>query len=334
MHINWATTVAFPKYPSSQLQEDLRRRISEATDDDLLAAYLHWTEGRVAADWFLLACDVETEAQQERNHLANLATPMDSPFVDEHSQARSDLHAALFQATRTATAAKEQARSTWQRLRDTTRNDLAARYRAGADEATWEAGHLGPLRSKLTEAERTMRSALSRHRDVMHDLALREEAMDRFLSSEASVAIEQIHLMTPPAFEQTVAALAKRDGYQILRNGGGARDLGADVIAVTPEGLRVVVQCKHRQGGRGKVGSPDIQTLNGTARPEHHADVVVAITNGTFTKPASDFARNHDIHLLDKAQLKRWGTWGEPLLAVLGLADTSSPALTSREWVQ
>ncbi|MER5747166.1 restriction endonuclease [Streptomyces sp. NPDC002225] len=321
MHINWATTVTFPEYPNAQLQEDLRCRISEATDDDLLAAYLYWTEGRVAVDWFADAYDLATEAEEEQGHLTNLVTPMDSPFTAEYSQARTDLQAALSEAISDATASREVARSIWRELREAISGDVAARYRAGADEASWEATRLGPVKGKLTEAERFMRRALKRHRDVMHDLALREEEMKSFLSSEASVSLEEIHRMTPTAFEQTVAALAKRDGYQILRSGGGARDLGADVIAVTPCGLRIVAQCKHRQGGRGKVGSPDIQTLNGTARPEHHADVVVAITNGTFTKPASEFASNHDIHLLDEARLKRWGTWGEPLLAVLGLAD-------------
>ncbi|MBK3384609.1 restriction endonuclease [Streptomyces sp. DEF1AK] len=154
----------------------------------------------------------------------------------------------------------------------------------------------------------------------MHCLALAEQAHERFLKSPDSYAVEDIHIMAPSAFEQMVASLARRDGHRVIRDGGGARDLGADVIAVTAEGQRIVFQCKHRTAGRGKVGSPDIQTLNGTARPEHNADIVVAVTNGTFTKPAIAFARAHDIHLLDQVLLKRWGTWGEPLLTVLDIA--------------
>ncbi|MEU8764603.1 restriction endonuclease [Streptomyces sp. NPDC048659] len=334
MHINWASAVPFPEYPSTQMQEDLRRRISEATDDDLLAAYLHWTEGRVAADWFLLACDLKAEARAEQDHLARLVAPTDSPYTAKYSQARRDLHAALSEVVRIADYSSEEARHVWQKLSGMTRSDLPARYRAGTDEASWEANRLGPLKAKLTKAEGVMQSSLERHRDVMHDLAFREAAMDRFLRSEASVAIDEIHCMTPSGFEQTVAAFARRDGYQVLRDGGGARDLGADVIAVTPDGQRIVVQCKHRQGGRGKVGSPDIQTLNGTARPEHNADLVVAVTNGTFTKPAAEFARNHDIHLLDAAHLKRWGTWGEPLLSVLGLADVTCNSLAQHQLVK
>ncbi|MFF3735531.1 restriction endonuclease [Streptomyces sp. NPDC002476] len=138
--------------------------------------------------------------------------------------------------------------------------------------------------------------------------------------------------MSPATFEQTVAALARRDGHTILRSGGGSRDLGADVITTAPDGRRVVLQCKHRQGGRGKVGSPDMQTLNGTARPEHMADIVVAVTNGTFTKPASDFARNHDIGLLDCSRLQRWATWGEPLLAVLGIGEAGRKDVGTGWW--
>ncbi|MGW6557600.1 restriction endonuclease [Streptomyces hydrogenans] len=321
MHINWTSAVTLPEYPSGRMQADLRRRIAEANDDDLLAAYLHWTEGRVAVEWFQIAGSVEEEAERERDHARALVVPTSHPFTDEYARARDELLTVLQVAIYSADKAQDGIRDIWRQLSDTTRSDLTARYRDATDEPAGKIEPLGPIRSSMDRTWETVRTALRKHQNLMHDLALREEVMDRFLKSEASVPMEQIHHMTPPVFEQTVAALAERDGYQLLRSGGGARDLGADVIAVTQEGLRVVMQCKHRQGGRGKVGSPDIQTLNGTARPEHQADVVVAVTNGTFTKPASDFARNHDIHLLDETKLKRWGTWGEPLLAVLGLQE-------------
>ncbi|MEU6621935.1 restriction endonuclease [Streptomyces litmocidini] len=321
MHINWATTVPFPKYQNPELQEDLRRRISEATDDDLLAAYLHWTEGRVAAEWFHVASTLEDMVEREQDHLEALHRPLGSLFSIKYLSAHSALQSALRQADNDSTAAAREAHSILDQLRKQTTDDLLVRYKGQKGQEQTPAERLGLFMDQLTRIENDLHSALRQHRNAMHDVALREQDLKAFIASDDSIALEDIHALTPAMFEQTVAALARRDGHTILRSGGGSRDLGADVITRAPDGSRVVLQCKHRQGGRGKVGSPDIQTLNGTARPEHKADIVVAVTNGTFTKPASDFARNHDISLLDWTRLRRWATWGEPLLSVLGVSD-------------
>ncbi|MEU3408930.1 restriction endonuclease [Streptomyces sp. NPDC006670] len=320
MHINWQTAVVTPEYPSPQLQEALRRRISEATDDDLLAAYLHWTEGQVALDWFAEASDLTTELQEELGRLNALVAPPNSPFTGDYVLAHAALRQVLQQASTTADHAQKRTREVWYQLREQTAGDLAGKYRRDADTAV--VSSMGNVRAQLAQASRDASDALTRHRNDMHQLALLEAELDRFLTTEGSISLEDIHAMAPTAFEQAVATLARRDGCHILREGGGARDLGADVIAVTPDSRRIVFQCKHRQAGVKKVGSPEIQTLNGTARPQHRADIVVAVTNGTFTKPAADFARDHEIHLVDQARLNRWARWGEPLLAVLGLEET------------
>ncbi|MGW6857788.1 restriction endonuclease [Streptomyces xanthophaeus] len=321
MHINWTTAVEVPEYPSTQLQEVLRRCISDATDDDLLAAYLHWTEGQVAIDWFGEAHDLESELHEELAQLDALICPEDNPFTETYLSAHDSLRRALTQANNTAATTQSQARSAWFHLSRQPPKDLASKYRRDANPSGSPVHSMGRTRARLLQAARNVREALAKHRDAMHELALREAEMDSFLKTEHSISLDDIHAMTPAGFEQAVATLARRDGFNILREGGGARDLGADVIAVTPESLRIVFQCKHRQAGLKKVGSPEIQTLNGTARPEHRADIVVAVTNGRFTKPATDFAHDHQIHLVDQALLNRWARWGEPLMTVLGLKD-------------
>ncbi|MEU5810988.1 restriction endonuclease [Streptomyces sp. NPDC047718] len=322
MHINWPTAVVTPEYPSPQLQQALRRRISEANDDDLVAAYLHWTEGQVALDWFAEASDLATELQEELERLDVLVAPSNSPFTGDYVLAHAALRQILNQASSTAALAQKRTREVWYRLREETTGDLAGKYRPDADPADLVVSSMGSVRAQLAQASQNASHALTRHRNDMHQLALLEAELDRFLATEDSISLEDIHAMAPTAFEQAVATLARRDGCHILREGGGARDLGADVIAVTPDSRRIVFQCKHRQAGVKKVGSPEIQTLNGTARPQHRADIVVAVTNGTFTKPATDFAHDHEIHLVDQDRLNRWAHWGEPLLAVLGLEET------------
>jgi restriction system protein len=304
----------------------LRRRISDATDDDLLAAYLHWIEGQIALDFSGVAADLAASIKGEHEHLETLAPPLGTPFTTRHYRAHGELRAILKEGNLTAAKAVKEAQRVWRELCAQTGSELSSRFMDAADPVSLDVEIIGTLREQVDRAERNVRTAMARHRDEMHSLALLEQAMDLFLASEDSIALEDIHSMTSTAFEQTVAALTRRDGHEVIREAGGARDLGADVIAVTTDRLRVVFQCKHRQAGRGKVGSPDMQTLNGTARPEHKADIVIAVTNGWFTKPAIDFARTHDIHLLDQVQLKRWATWGEPLLSVLNQDKPQSAA--------
>ncbi|MFI6494715.1 restriction endonuclease [Streptomyces sp. NPDC050564] len=120
-------------------------------------------------------------------------------------------------------------------------------------------------------------------------------------------------------FENAVRELMRRDGCQDAVRVGGGGDLGADVKATDPFGRRWVIQCKHRRNGdRGSaVGTPDLQVLNGTARPVHKADVVVMVTNGRITAPGRDFAKQQRLHLVDRRLLGTWASGSQPLWELL-----------------
>ncbi|MEU4117734.1 restriction endonuclease [Kitasatospora sp. NPDC028055] len=86
-------------------------------------------------------------------------------------------------------------------------------------------------------------------------------------------SIHHLDVMDPTDFERACAALLVRDGFLQVQHSGRSGDLGADVTARDHLGRKVVLQCKHY---RKPVGSRDVQTFNGTARPEHGADVAPA----------------------------------------------------------
>ncbi|MGZ9928615.1 restriction endonuclease [Streptomyces sp. NC-S4] len=106
-------------------------------------------------------------------------------------------------------------------------------------------------------------------------------------------------------FEHTIAALCVRDGCTPVEVVGGAGDLGADVIATTPDGLRVVVQCKHYAEDN-RVGSQDLQRFGGTCFAVHEADVAVIVTTGRFTAPALEYAATCGIVCVDGEALAAW----------------------------
>ncbi|MFE9328169.1 restriction endonuclease [Nocardia sp. NPDC052278] len=122
--------------------------------------------------------------------------------------------------------------------------------------------------------------------------------------------------------ERLTSILLKRDGLTLIRTNGGPRDRGADVIAETPDGRKVVIQCKVRSGG--SIGSRVLYEINGTARPEHGANIVIAVTNSNFTPQAAEFALNHRIHLIDKYKLRCWGEWGDNIYELLEIPHTVS----------
>ncbi|MFF8788733.1 restriction endonuclease [Streptomyces sp. NPDC015125] len=130
------------------------------------------------------------------------------------------------------------------------------------------------------------------------------------VQSEEDLSDEDVYLaddadVGPDEFERMVALLCERDGCREVRVVGGAHDLGADVLAVTPDGLRLVIQCKQYAEAN-RVGSQDLQRFGGTCFTVHDADVAAVVTTSTFTGPAVAYAEQSGIRCLDHDKLFAW----------------------------
>ncbi len=115
----------------------------------------------------------------------------------------------------------------------------------------------------------------------------------------------------PDEFEEAIAELCRRDGCLDVEVVGGAGDLGADVLAVTPDGRRIVIQCK-RYSEDHKVGSQDLQRFGGTCFTVHGADVAVLVASTEFTAPAVDYAERCGIVCVNEERLRDWCQQGGP----------------------
>ncbi|MEW1923159.1 restriction endonuclease [Streptomyces sp. NPDC088360] len=111
--------------------------------------------------------------------------------------------------------------------------------------------------------------------------------------------------LDPDGFEHAIADLCARDDCREVEVVGGACDLGADVTAVTAEGLRLVIQCK-RYGDANKVGSQDLQRFGGTCFTVHEADVAILVTTSDFTAPALEYAQQIGIVCVNGTELDAW----------------------------
>lgn len=138
--------------------------------------------------------------------------------------------------------------------------------------------------------------------------------------------------MSGQVFEGHVTALCLRDGLEVVRAGGGAGDLGADVIARAPDGRLIVIQCK-RYKAEAAVSGPDMQRFLGTVRTVHNADVPVFVTTARrFTRQARQLAVSHDVILMDRNRLALWNG-GSNLIPFLSMPPIGQgierPAMTT-----
>ncbi|XQE83147.1 restriction endonuclease [Streptomyces microflavus] len=117
--------------------------------------------------------------------------------------------------------------------------------------------------------------------------------------------------LDPYAFEEAVAELCRRDGCADAEVVGGAGDLGADVLATTPDGRRLVVQCK-RYGPDNRAGSQELQRFGGTCYAVHGADIALVVSTGGFTDPALDYAEQCAILCYGPEELAAWSEGGPP----------------------
>lgn len=128
--------------------------------------------------------------------------------------------------------------------------------------------------------------------------------------------IETYHQMNGKEFERALAYLCGRDGCSDVRVAGGAGDLGADVVAMTPQGGRLVIQAKRYRFGN-RVSGPDLQKFGGTCFAVHGAEVAVVVTTSDFTRQAMDYAQHIGIRLFDNEALAAWASRTGPAPWVL-----------------
>ncbi|GLF93216.1 restriction endonuclease [Streptomyces yaizuensis] len=144
----------------------------------------------------------------------------------------------------------------------------------------------------------------------------RRRARERLATLRIDLAA--LDAMDDRCFEYALRDLLLRDGWPARRVGGGG-DQAADVIGDHRRRGRIVVQAKHTRVG-GKVGSPVMYAVKGTAGPVHRADHAVVVTNGALTRDAMAWGDRHGVHWVDRERLRRWAETGAALHELLPLA--------------
>ena len=111
------------------------------------------------------------------------------------------------------------------------------------------------------------------------------------------ISIDATNTMQPAAFEQLVAALFNKMGYD-AKTTKLSGDQGVDVVA-EKKGRRVVIQAKCYQGS---VGNSAVQEVV-AGKQFYHANEAFVVTNSVFTKSAIELARANNVELWDRSVL-------------------------------
>ncbi|WP_405135498.1 restriction endonuclease [Nocardia sp. NBC_01388] len=311
------------KYLDSQLRQDMGALIGIADDDTLLASFLQVAEAQFARKSLK---DCAAQLKSIRVGIEDASNRLTSPrplgYAPEHThrEAVDMLTRFLSQAHAAADAVHTVEAITTAEiavLHSTFGDDPELLFRADESRVSpidviWRA-----WRSE-TPAIDGYFDSIPRYNAEVAELRTLEQRRAAYVASRQGWTERDLQRCDGAGLEALTADLLARDGMTVLRRGGGSRDQGADVIAVMPDGLRIVVQCKLRQ--RGPIGPQVLYEVNGTARQVHRADIPVVVTNSTFSPTATAFAADHAIRLIDDHAVRRWAMWGESFHDILELS--------------
>lgn len=104
----------------------------------------------------------------------------------------------------------------------------------------------------------------------------------------------------PYEFEQFVADLWEAQGWE-TEVSQASNDMGVDVIARKADGMveqKLAIQAKRYSAGN-KIGRQDVQQYYSMKVQDAQADAAVIVTTSSFTKPAEDWASEHNVKLID-----------------------------------
>ncbi|MGY1499332.1 restriction endonuclease [Streptomyces sp. QTS52] len=117
--------------------------------------------------------------------------------------------------------------------------------------------------------------------------------------------------MNGRTFERHIAKLLRRDGCTNVVVQGGHGDRGVDIIALTADGRRLVVQCK-RFAPYLSITSPELQKFVGAAKVLYAAEVALYVATCPFTPEALSIAADGGITAVHRGLLEEWSA-GAPL---------------------
>ena len=124
--------------------------------------------------------------------------------------------------------------------------------------------------------------------------------------SPRSTSMARIDTMEGHAFEEFVANLLRKLGYENVKVTPGSGDQGVDVIAMKDD-KKYAIQCKRYSQ---KLGNKPVQEVH-AGKTIYGCNVAVVITNNYFTDGGKEAAQALGVELWDRDILRRMITYAD-----------------------
>jgi HJR/Mrr/RecB family endonuclease len=161
------------------------------------------------------------------------------------------------------------------------------------------------VKAKVSRAKKRFDGLLARFKPSPEVIALTEQAQRLIATMPLQPA--ELLKMTPREFEELIAALWKRFGYEVELT-ARTRDGGRDVIAVrkAEATLRFLIECKRYEPEK-KIGVAFVRALYGVKVHENATKAILATTS-TFTAGAESFFDAHkwELEAKDHSGVLNW----------------------------
>ncbi|MFJ3793611.1 restriction endonuclease [Kitasatospora sp. NPDC090091] len=170
---------------------------------------------------------------------------------------------------------------------------------------------LAPLDHQLSEAVERLDLLLSRDRERLHLLALREEYYRRRKTRSGALTLGGIDVLKLEGLTRLVRDLLKEDGWTELSE----HPSRAGIIVAQSEAGHTAAVCVQGSMWPEKERGFNVAAIQRARQMTAHleADAVVMVRNGVPTRPGRRYAQTHAVTLVDRDTLMRWAVWRFPL---------------------
>ncbi|MGW0629891.1 restriction endonuclease [Streptomyces sp. NPDC002758] len=157
-----------------------------------------------------------------------------------------------------------------------------------------------------------LRSGVQRIERRLHQHHARLQRLEGVRDDRPAVGVmASMDAMHGSTFERHIAKLLIRDGCTNVVVQGGRNDRGVDIVGLTADGRRLVVQCK-RFAPYNSISSSQMQKFVGSAKVLCSAEVALYVATCPFTPEALSIAAEAGITAVHRGVLEEWSA-GEPL---------------------
>ncbi len=171
--------------------------------------------------------------------------------------------------------------------------ERALTIHTGKIEIDWK--RLARAKEDIANQREAEWKRLSHEKEYIENQKKTVEGARQELSAMEKELSKIVPYMNGETYERYVGYKIVCLGWREIAYTPASNDYGADIIAYTPQGEKVCIQCKRYSDSVGREAVQEIAA----AKPYYGCAKAIVITNSTFTRQAKELARSNGVELVE-----------------------------------